>query len=438
MTNRRTIRHSPFAIRNSVFAHLHTFTQKGETKMKRNTWFNLLMVLGLVLALGGGIVMARRAQAQGPGPEGPLGPQAAVGTAFTYQGRLLDSDTPVDGTLDFHFTLWTAPSGGDLVAEQAASGVGVNDGYFSVPLDFGSDAFEGDARYLGIEVEGTSLEPRVTLTAAPYAHSLRPGAKVEGSDFYVLNVTNNGTGDGIRAYSSATAYNYAALWGLNDSTGSGVYGGNSGGGYGIYGYATASSGTTYGVYGRSDSGTGYGVYGYSSASNHGVHGKANPPDGYGIYSEGNAYVEGKLFWDAKTGYVSVPAAAFHPMAGGYSFQNNGYALQNVDGSSDFYLALVQLPHGAIVTNLTFYWNDGSWDYDGNCGLYRIDLAGNEVNMATTTTNGSAMTPDSSEDATIDYAPVGNSQYAYYVYWRLPDNAVLGYGAVIEYTFTEPY
>ncbi len=49
-----------------------------------------------------------------------------------------------------------------------------------------------------------------------------------------------------------------------------------------------------------------------------------------------------------------------------------------------------------------------------------------------------MTPDSSQDTTIDYAAVDNSQYAYYVYWRLPDNAVLGYGAVIEYTFTEPY
>ena len=57
--------------------------------MKRNT-FNLLMALGLVLALGGGIVMARRAQAQGPGPEGPSSIQAAVGTAFTYQGRLVD------------------------------------------------------------------------------------------------------------------------------------------------------------------------------------------------------------------------------------------------------------------------------------------------------------------------------------------------------------
>lgn len=159
--------------------------------MKRSSCFNLLIALSLVLALGGISLIVGRVLAQEPWPQGALTAQDAVGTAFTYQGRLLDGGNPVDGNLDFFFTLWDAPSGGDLVAEQVATGVEVSDGHFSVSLDFGSDAFTGDARYLAIEVEGTPLEPLVALTAAPYAHSLRPGA-----------VINSGTGSALTLHSS--------------------------------------------------------------------------------------------------------------------------------------------------------------------------------------------------------------------------------------------
>jgi len=85
-----------------------------------------------------------------------------------------------------------------------------------------------------------------------------------------LYVTNSATsGDGIRAYSAASAYNYAALKGSNTSSGSGVYGySNSGDGVygrgvngnGVFGYASA--GDRSGVYGY-NAGSGYGVYAFS-------------------------------------------------------------------------------------------------------------------------------------------------------------------------------
>jgi hypothetical protein len=62
--------------------------------MKHKTWFNLLALCGLVLALAGG------AKAQGPGAQGGPGAQAALGTAFTYQGRLADGGSPANGTYD--------------------------------------------------------------------------------------------------------------------------------------------------------------------------------------------------------------------------------------------------------------------------------------------------------------------------------------------------
>jgi len=51
---------------------------------------------------------------------------------------------------------------------------------------------------------------------------------------YGLSVGNSGTGDGIRGYTSATTYNYAALYGVCDSTGTGVYGLSSSGWGGFF------------------------------------------------------------------------------------------------------------------------------------------------------------------------------------------------------------
>jgi hypothetical protein len=148
--------------------------EKGETEMKRKTLFNLL-ALGLVLILGGLFIdLPALVDAQGPEP------QAALGTAFTYQGRLTDASGPVNDTCDFRFSLWDAASGGNQVGNtQTVSGVTVDDGCFGVSLnsggEFGSSAFTGEARYLQIALkcggdsDFVSLGGRVALNATPYA-----------------------------------------------------------------------------------------------------------------------------------------------------------------------------------------------------------------------------------------------------------------------------
>ncbi len=262
--------------------------------MKHKTLFNLLMVLGFVFVLVGGIIVTHRAQAQ---EAGPLGPQAAVGAAFTYQGRLLDNGAAVDGTCDFEFSLWTALDGGSQVAAQAANGVEVNDGYFSVPLDFGSDAFTGDARYLNIGVNcgsgGAALTPRVTLTAAPYANSLRPGAVISGAVSNSLNVQTSagGSASALLAQASSQSGQGIGVWGATASEEGGVA---------VLGRAEADSGKAYGVYGLSFSSGGTGVYGTApttgtvgiatadSGTTHGLYGKANSSGGYGVYGVAGA------------------------------------------------------------------------------------------------------------------------------------------------------
>ena len=111
------------------------------------------------------------------GPQAPLSPQAdSLGTGFTYQGRLIDDGAPVDGvTCTFTFDLYEGASGGSSWT-RTATRRRLSDGYFSVALDFGSDVFEGDARWLEASVQcpgdGAPVpldDRRMALTAAPYA-----------------------------------------------------------------------------------------------------------------------------------------------------------------------------------------------------------------------------------------------------------------------------
>src|SRR5262245_44076879 len=103
--------------------------------------------------------------------------QSPIGADFTYQGQLKQSGAPLDATADFEFKLFNAASGGtQLGSTNPINNVNVVDGLFTVPLNFGVPAFNGDARFLQISVRSpagsgnfTTLSPRQPLTAVPYA-----------------------------------------------------------------------------------------------------------------------------------------------------------------------------------------------------------------------------------------------------------------------------
>src|SRR5262245_26276845 len=81
----------------------------------------------------------------------PAVAQTPLGTGFTYQGSLEQSGALVDGSADFHFRLFGAPVGGTAIGGVVSLfDVPVTDGLFSVTLDFGAAAFNGDARWLEI------------------------------------------------------------------------------------------------------------------------------------------------------------------------------------------------------------------------------------------------------------------------------------------------
>jgi hypothetical protein len=345
----------------------------------------------------------------------------------------------------------------------------VNNGYFSTGLDFGANAFTGGGRQLEILVRCpagsgsyTILSGMVPLNPAPYAHSLRPGAVISGdlagatgpnAALYIENTyggmwasyglqakATNGTG----VYGESLSSTGIGVEGKAASTGKGIRG-ETFSGYGVYGEATGGSGVTYGVYGKTNSPSGYAVYAEGRAfvddelyvngelySDGDFHGLSNAE------VDGDVTVHGNLTWDAKTSYISVPASAFQPVEDGYDYDIGGDVVENIDGQSDDYVAPVQLPHGATVTKLTFHWWDQS-SADGNCYLVRFDPAtGDQDALADAVTSGEAGVVDSSQDTTISYASVDNSQFTYHLGLILPDSMVAAFGVFIEYTITGPY
>lgn len=103
-----------------------------------------------------------------------------------------------------------------------------------------------------------------------------------GSAYGVYGKSNSTSGVGVRGYAPRTGVSgYASN---ASGTAYGFYGETpSTSGYGVFAAATASSGTTYGVYGRSYSDDGYGIYG--RAPLYGVYGLASATTGinYGLY-----------------------------------------------------------------------------------------------------------------------------------------------------------
>ncbi len=94
-------------------------------------------------------------------------------TAFTYQGQLRDTGSNANGTYTMIFKLYDAVTNGDLIAGPITNSPTLSNGLFSVNLDFGSNAFNGNARWLDITITngGTTqeLSPRVQVLPSPYA-----------------------------------------------------------------------------------------------------------------------------------------------------------------------------------------------------------------------------------------------------------------------------
>ena len=146
------------------------------------------MLAMLLLALGLIVCTARSVGAE------------PMGTAFTYQGRLIvdvndvnDVKVPANGPYDFRFRLYDGPDpnvdmdlGGAIYWDE----VEINDGYFTVVLDYGADPnINGEARWLEIGIREGQLEdpneyqllwPLQQIMPTPYAIYAQNAGKLDG------------------------------------------------------------------------------------------------------------------------------------------------------------------------------------------------------------------------------------------------------------------
>jgi len=144
---------------------------------------------------------------------------------------------------------------------------------------------------------------------------------------------------------------------------------------------------------------------------------------------------------ASQGYLSIPAAAFRPFKSGYVFGNAGVWIATYTGNDDgrgWYLAPVDLPQGATVTRMTFYYFD---NYVGKYVLARMqrsNLAGGYSQMAYADSSLTDTGYGSSYDTTISNPVVDNSAFSYWVIvdepiWLDESHDASPVGVLIQYT-----
>ena len=148
---------------------------------------------------------------------------SAMDTAFTYQGRLHVSGDPAEGYYDFSFRIYDSATEGALVGSPLGiSHVEVTGGYFTVSLDFGTAAFDGNPRWLEIWVapynpflplRQTRLSPRQPVAPVPYALCAR---SLSGT-IDVSQITGL-LGQGYTVLFPDVLYNQVTLWVYNSQS----------------------------------------------------------------------------------------------------------------------------------------------------------------------------------------------------------------------------
>ncbi len=110
--------------------------------------------------------------------------QTLLGDYFTYQGELLVNGQVANGNYEFEAQFYDASTNGNNIANNFNIAATVTDGIFTLQLDIGGGAFEGDEVWIELLVTppggGTqvSLLPRQLITNSPYSIQ----AKYVGND----------------------------------------------------------------------------------------------------------------------------------------------------------------------------------------------------------------------------------------------------------------
>ena len=150
------------------------------------TTTRILIISQAVMALVLGLTVARTFASGGTDA---LANATALGSGFTFQGRLEIDGVPANGPCSLEFRLFDSVLNGQQIGAMQPISLTVTNGQFTALLnnggEFGATPFTGDERWLQVGAGCGSpvqqLAGRTLLTPVPYALSLRPGAQISGA-----------------------------------------------------------------------------------------------------------------------------------------------------------------------------------------------------------------------------------------------------------------
>lgn len=370
---------------------------------------------------------------------------AAAAAPFTYQGSLQDSGAPANGEYDLRFELYTAAVGGTQIGPPINfDNVQVTDGNFQVEVDFGN-TFNDSQAFIFIQVRDgasngsyTGLLPRSPITATPKAQHATTAT--------TANALENPLWQSFGSTIINTPANDTLLINrTNQITSSEVFGiyGDFAGFVGMYAAGPTNSRPFYGY--SVDGGVNAYTYFNTLDDTWRVNLLGNESliiDEEDIIAGNNFIANNFEYKTPKTSYISIPGMLFKPNNSVVPYTANGgfggtYA--STPGNAELF-APVQLPHGATVTNVTFYFTDNA---SGNLRmrLYKQSHSTTSFDdLASIDTNFVSGTNVDRTDSSIDFAIIDNTVNSYFLSvdsagW--PGNSTLSINSVIiQYTTTQ--
>ena len=150
--------------------------------MKNKRIFSFVFAAVIMMVLASGVSAQSfapyqeqiNAPASANQPGSILSVAAEVSEAIRYQGVLEENGIPITGSRDMTFSLYSDDGCTTSVNGIVdISDVPIDNGHFSVQLDFDPSVFTGQALFLEVQVESTAIACQEIL-AVPYALKPRP------------------------------------------------------------------------------------------------------------------------------------------------------------------------------------------------------------------------------------------------------------------------
>ena len=213
-------------------------------------------------------------------------------------------------------------------------------------------------------VSGESRDGYGVLGASLYSAGVYGvGTALSGTSYGVYGKTDSTSGRGVLGYAAASIGGTCGLFGQSDSTS----------GFGVYGFANAESGINYGVYGKSDSTSGCGVFGFAAASSGAtvaVSGRSESTSGYGVFGYANAE-SGTNYgvYGKSDSLAGVGVYGYGDTAGGAALKAGGSGI--IQSAADTYLFV---PAAGLVKN-TSDTTRFSPEQTGSVNVYRGATSG---------------------------------------------------------------